>query len=71
QIRVNSAKLLLSALTMREMPYGTLDPNELGYDIEPALYDVRRNTSDKYKSFLRSGAVNLTDKKNGTNGRNK
>lgn len=56
--------MIRNALTFGELPQGTLSPNDLAEKIEYKLYEVHRDTNEKYKSALRSRVFNLRDKKN-------
>uniref|UniRef100_A0A183EUS5 TFIIS central domain-containing protein n=1 Tax=Gongylonema pulchrum TaxID=637853 RepID=A0A183EUS5_9BILA len=64
EIRNKCATMILDALLSRELPVGTLDPEDLAIRTEQKLFEVHRGTTDKYKSALRSRVFNLRDKKN-------
>ncbi|KHN73247.1 Putative transcription elongation factor S-II [Toxocara canis] len=63
--RNKCTEMIINALKSRELPDGTLDPEDLAIRIEKKLYEVHRGTGDKYKSAVRSRVFNLRDKKNG------
>ncbi|KAL3998924.1 transcription elongation factor S-II [Acanthocheilonema viteae] len=64
EIRNKCATMILDALLSKELPDGTLDPEELAIRTERKLFEVHRGTSEKYKAALRSRVFNLRDKKN-------
>ncbi|VDK68864.1 unnamed protein product [Onchocerca ochengi] len=64
EIRNKCATMILDALLSKELPDGTLDPEELAVRTEKKLFEVHRGTSEKYKAALRSRVFNLRDKKN-------
>ncbi|KAM3720999.1 putative transcription elongation factor S-II [Dirofilaria immitis] len=64
EVRNKCATMILDALLSKELPNGTLDPEELAIRTERKLFEVHRGTSEKYKAALRSRVFNLRDKKN-------
>uniref|UniRef100_A0A915ELE2 Transcription elongation factor n=1 Tax=Ditylenchus dipsaci TaxID=166011 RepID=A0A915ELE2_9BILA len=64
ELREKSAEMLNRALRVSDLPDGTLDPEEIAFKIEKALFEVHRGTNDKYKAALRSRVFNLRDKNN-------
>ncbi|MFH4977194.1 hypothetical protein AB6A40_003903 [Gnathostoma spinigerum] len=64
ETRNKCAIMLLNALRSKELPDGSLDPEDLARRIEDKLFEVHRGTGDKYKAALRSRVFNLRDKKN-------
>ncbi|CAG9536324.1 unnamed protein product [Cercopithifilaria johnstoni] len=64
EVRNKCATMILDALLSKELPNGTLDPEELAIRTEKKLFEVHRGTSEKYKAALRSRVFNLRDKKN-------
>uniref|UniRef100_A0A0R3S4P3 Transcription elongation factor n=1 Tax=Elaeophora elaphi TaxID=1147741 RepID=A0A0R3S4P3_9BILA len=64
EVRNKCATMILDALLSKELPDGTLDPEDLAIRTEKKLFEVHRGTSEKYKAALRSRVFNLRDKKN-------
>ncbi|VDN95138.1 unnamed protein product [Brugia pahangi] len=64
EVRNKCATMILDALLSKELPDGTLDPEELAIRTERKLFEVHRGTSEKYRAALRSRVFNLRDKKN-------
>ncbi|VDK82403.1 unnamed protein product [Litomosoides sigmodontis] len=64
EVRNKCATMILDALLSKDLPDGTLDPEELAVRTERKLFEVHRGTSEKYKAALRSRVFNLRDKKN-------
>uniref|UniRef100_A0A915PYB0 Transcription elongation factor n=1 Tax=Setaria digitata TaxID=48799 RepID=A0A915PYB0_9BILA len=64
EVRNKCATMILDALLSKELPDGTLDPEDLAIRTERKLFEVHRGTSEKYKAALRSRVFNLRDKKN-------
>ncbi|VDN02431.1 unnamed protein product [Thelazia callipaeda] len=64
EIRNKCATMILDALISKDLPDGTLDPEDLAIRTEKKLFEVHRGTSEKYRAALRSRVFNLRDKKN-------
>lgn len=64
EVRNKCAEMILNALKSRDLPEGTLDPEDIAISIEKHLFEVHRGTTDKYKSAVRSRVFNLRDKNN-------
>ncbi|VDK44543.1 unnamed protein product [Anisakis simplex] len=64
ETRNKCTEMILNALRSRELPDGTLDPEDLAIRVEKKLFETHRGTGNTYKAALRSRVFNLRDKKN-------
>ncbi|CAF3944216.1 unnamed protein product [Rotaria sp. Silwood2] len=64
EFRLKSRDLLTAALSVSELPEGSVDPAELSARIEDAIYKELKDTGGKYRNRIRSRISNLKDVKN-------
>lgn len=64
EVRLKSRDLLVSAISISELPDGSDDPVDLATRVEDAIFKEMKDTGVKYRNRIRSRISNLKDPKN-------